>query len=350
MENGISVYAGLGYGVDDNLRLIHTAANLGMKRLFTSANIPESSPSSANFFEEFTEIITAAITNGFEIIIDVSPKNINEFELDRLTLRLDDGFSASQIVELSQTRKIQLNASTVTNEFLTILLNLGANFSNISALHNFYPHIYTGLSTYFFESQNKILHDFGIKVGAFVATLDGHRRPPFGEGLSTLEDCRNLTADLAARFLAALGIDFIIIGDGLPTYEECCAVSAITDNEVVMSARLLTNDPVAVTLLSNKFTRRPDGAKFVIRAVEGRGILKSLGTTVMANNFQVDRNFGDITVDNENFGRYAGEVQIVADVLPADMRVNIVARIVEEEFFLISCIKPGQKFSFRFIT
>ena len=349
MENGISIYAGLGYKPKENIELIKFAAQLGMKKIFTSTQIPESGIDGDNFFNEFAEIITAAATNDFEIILDVNPNNIEEFNVSGLTLRLDDGFSTEQIVELSKTSKIQLNASTVTNEFLTILLNLNANFSNISALHNYYPHVLTGLDTYFFINQNKLLHDFGISVGAFVSSLEGRRRAPLFEGLPTLEDCRNFSADLSARYLAALGTDFIIIGDGLPTEEECISVASVRENEVIMQVKLLTDDITSTELLKNTFTRRPDISKSVIRAVEGRQFLKQIGGVIEPDELFAKRNIGDITVDNITFGRYAGEIQIIEDDLPADSRVNTVARIVDEEIFLTDCIKPNQKFSFRFI-
>ena len=349
METGISVYAGLGYKQKENIELIKFAGKIGMKRLFTSTQIPESDSDGDNFFNDFAEIITAAATNDFEIILDVNPDNIEEFNVSGLTLRLDDGFTVEQIVELSKTSKIQLNASTVTNEFLTVLLNLNANFKNISALHNFYPHVLTGLDTYFFIDQNKMLHDFGISVGAFISSLEGKRRAPLFEGLPTLEDCRNFSADLAARYLAALGTDFIVIGDGMPTEEEVVSVASVRENEVIIQAKLLTDDLNSVELLKNTFTRRPDISKSVIRAVEGRKFLRQMGGTVESDNSPRERNFGDITIDNQKFGRYEGEVQIVEDVLLADERVNIVARIIDEEIFLTSYIKPNQKFSFRFI-
>lgn len=348
METGISIYAGLGYKQKDNIELIKFAAQMGMKRLFTSTQVPESSVDGDNFFNEFAEIITTAATNDFEIILDVNPENIEEFTVSGLTLRLDDGFSIEQIVELSHTCKIQLNASTVTNEFLTILLNLNANFQNISALHNYYPHVLTGLDTYFFIDQNKMLHDFGISVGAFVPSVKGKRRAPLFEGLPTLEDCRNFSTDLSARYLAALGTDFIIIGDGLPTEEEVVAVASVRENEVIIQAKLLTDDLMTVELLQNTFTRRPDISKSVIRAIEGRKFLKQIGGTIEPNN-SIERKYGDITIDNNKFGRYAGEIQIVDDILPADERVNVVAQIIDEEIFLSGYIKPNQKFSFRFI-
>ena len=347
MQKGISVYAGLGYTVQENLELIEFASSVGMKYLFTSAQIPEAADSE-NFFEELLPILTAATNKKFEIILDVGSEDAPLFNVEELILRLDDGFTTPRIAELSQTRKIQLNASTVTEDFLTELKNLNANFENITALHNFYPRPETGLDSYFFIYQNKILHNFNIAVGAFIPSRDGKRRPPIGEGLPTLEDCRNFSADLSARYLAALGTDFIIIGDGMPTFDECTAVSKVEGDEVIFNAQMLTDDEITKELLSKTFTRRPDVAKSVIRAVEGRKFLKSLGAHIKPDDSPKVRSFGDITVDNSNFGRYEGEVQIVEDILPADARVNVVAAARAEENFLTRYIKPGQKFSFRF--
>ena len=348
MQNGISIYAGLDYDSEENLSLIETAAALGFKRLFTSAQIPETSDAET-FLDDFTDILMVANTNGFEIILDVNSENFSQYDIAGITLRLDDGFSTQQVADMSRARKIQLNASTVTGEFLDDLLELGANFNNITALHNFYPHPCTGLDTYFFDNQNRLLHDLGIAVGAFVPSQKGKRRLPLREGLPTLEDCRNFSTDLSARFLAALGVDFIIIGDGQPTKEELQAVAAIQSDEVTFHAQLLSNDLITTEILSRHFTRRADVAKSVIRAVEGRQYLKETGGEIPPEEPSIQRSFGDVTIDNENFGRYAGEVQIVQDVLPADGRVNIAAHILDEEIFLMGYLKPRQRFSFKFI-
>ena len=349
MKHGISIYAGLDYDSEENLSLIETAAEMGFKLLFTSAQIPEAA-NTENFFDDFTDILTTAVTHGFEIILDVNADNFAQYDIDGLTLRLDDGFTPQQVAEISRARKIQLNASTITEEFLNTLDELGANFANISALHNFYPHPYTGLDTYFFDNQNRILHDFGIEVGAFVPSKDGKRRLPLREGLPTLEDCRNFTTDLSARFLAAFSVDFIIIGDGAPTHDELQAVAAIQSDEIIFRAQLISNDLTTAEILSRKFTRRADVAKSVIRAVEGRQYLKEVGGKIPhEEDLPIERSFGDVTIDNENFDRYAGEVQIVQDVLPADGRVNIAAHILDEENFLTGYLKPRQRFSFKFV-
>lgn len=348
MQNGISIYAGLDCGIEENLSLIERAAALGFKKLFTSTQIPETSDAE-NFQDDFEDILTTAVINGFEIILDVNVDNFAQYDINGITLRLDDGFTAQHVAELSRARKIQLNASTITEDFLNDLTDCGANFDNISALHNFYPHPYTGLDTYYFDNQNQILHEFGIAIGAFVPCHDGKRRPPLCEGLPTLEDCRNFSTDLSARYLATLGVDFIIIGDGQPTQEELQAVAAIQSDEVIMCAQLLTDDPTVTEILSRTFTRRADVSKSVIRAVEGRQYLKDLAAEIPADENIRERTFGDVTIDNENFGRYAGEVQIVQDVLPADGRVNIAAHILDEEIFLAGYLKPRRSFSFKFV-
>lgn len=345
MRNGISVYAGLGYSIDENIALIKEAALQGMSRLFTSLQIPEAADDE-KFFDDFAIIVATAMTYNFEIIVDVNSENISEFSFADITLRLDDGFDVSTIAELSKTHKIMLNASVMTRESLILLVNAGANFKNISALHNFYPHLYTGLDEKFFIDQNKIFRDFGIAVGAFVPSLNGRRRPPFFEGLPTVESCRNFSVDLSSRFLVSLDTDFIIIGDSFPTVEEIESVAEIDGDEIIMQAKILTNQDISAEILKYVFTCRPDISKSVIRGTEGRQILKLLGGTIEPENSS-ERKFGDITVDNKNFGRYAGEVQIVKNDLPCDLRVNTIATVLKEENFLLQYIKPRQKFSFR---
>ena len=348
MDNGIAVYAGLGATVAENIALIDRAAELGLKRFFTSTQIPEAMTDVEQFYEEFTAMIGAAVDNDFEIILDVNADNIIAFDFEEFTLRLDDGFDIGQVADLSRIHKIQLNASTITEEFLKALKNLDANFNNISALHNYYPHVYTGLENYYFSDQNKMLHDFGLTVGAFASSRDGIRRPPLGEGLPTLEMCRNYSTDLSARYLAAMGADFIIIGDGQPTEAELKAAAEVRNDEVILHARLMTVDSVSIELLSNEFTSRPEITRSVIRAVEGRKILSQLDKKIAPDENPAERTYGCITIDNEKFGRYMGEVQIVEDLLPADARVNVAAKILENENGLVNYIKPWQKFSFRF--
>ena len=350
MDNGISIYTGLNCSLEENLELIEMAASLGLRRIFTSVLIPEAD---SDLQAEFATVLVAAVENDFEVIIDVTPTTIADFDFafdfEQITLRLDDGFNPRQIAALSQIRRIMLNASTVTEELLQTLANLEADFSNISALHNYYPHIHTGLDINYFQQQNRLLKSFNMTVGAFVASLEGRRRPPFREGLPTVELTRNFTVDFTARYLTALGIDYIILSDSLPTFGECSSIADLTVGEVTIEAHSVTNDGASLKLLSQKFQSRPEVSYSIVRAENGRALAKELNLIIDPDNTPQPRGLGDITIDNSNFGRYMGEVQIVKSALPPDPRVNLVAQISKTDLLLLDALTSGKTFSFRFI-
>ncbi|MDU1630091.1 MAG: DUF871 domain-containing protein, partial [Lactococcus lactis] len=57
-----------------------------------------------------------------------------------------------------------------------------------------------------------------------------------------------------------------------------------------------------------------------------------------------ERSRGSITIDNCDYGRYMGEIQIVKNDLAADEKVNVVGKIIAEDRPLITFIGSGQKF------
>ena len=349
MDNGISVYAGLNCTVAENLALIEMAASLGLKRIFTSVTIPEAK---SDFIDEFAALLTIAIGNNLEVILDVTPETISTFDFaldfEQITPRLDDGFNPMQIAALSQTRRIMLNASTANESLLSSLSNLKANFNNIFALHNFYPQIYSGLDVAYYQAKNHLLHKFGITTGAFAASLNGRRRPPFSEGLPTVEFTRNFSTDFTARYLTALNTDFIIISDSLPTQDECKALSSLDRDKILLQASFTQsefNPSEMPNLLSKTFISRPEISPYIIRAANSR----NPNIHIKPLNNQQPRKPGDITINNADFGRYMGEVQIVKLDLPSDSRVNTIAHISDTDILLVEHINANQAFAFRFV-
>ena len=166
------------------------------------------------------------------LLVEFDPLDLPEFNpasfrmLGITTLRLDYGFSAEEMARLTHRfpeMRFQLNASTITNRILKDLQDAGTDFSHIDALHNFYPRRGTGLSEPALVHANILLHRYGIRVGAFVAS-QGRRRSPLGDGLPTLEEHRDEAAELSARHLVALGCDSVFLADSLPTDEEIQAI------------------------------------------------------------------------------------------------------------------------------
>ena len=354
MNNGISIYPGLDNLLEENLKLIELAATCGIKRIFTSFNIPEINKE--NFKRELDIILNIAKNNDMEIISDVSPKtrelldiDVNDLKgvknLGISTIRLDDGYNAEEIAKLSRNTEnigLQLNASAITQNFLNDLEKHNTNFNAIEALHNFYPRINTGLSEEFFANKNNLLKSYDIKVGAFISS-EGKKRGPIFEGICTLEAHRGINSSLAMRHLAALGVDFIFISESLPFRYEIEELARLENNEVILKINMFTKNSAIKNLLSNKFTARPDESRDVIRAKESRLLAK--GNIDPEN--AVDRPLGSITVDNALYKRYMGELQITKRDLPKDERVNVIAEIAKDELFMLKYVTPEKKFYFK---
>lgn len=358
MENGISLYPGLDNTPDENLALLERAAQAGIRRVFTSLHIPETDVAALK--QEIGSLLRAARRHHMEVISDVSPATCQLLDLPEFTptsfrmlgittLRLDYGFSAEEMARLTHRfpeMRFQLNASTITNRILKDLQDAGTDFSHIDALHNFYPRRGTGLSEPVLVHANILLHRYGIRVGAFVAS-QGRRRSPLGDGLPTLEEHRDEAAELSARHLVALGCDSVFLADSLPTDEEIQAIGQLQGDQVTLHAHYMTKDPVQRELLAHTFTSRLDEARDAIRAQESRPLLREMHATIHPDN-TTTHPIGAITIDNEGYGRYMGELQIIRVPQPSDPRTNVAAMIDESECNLLQYITPGRKFSFRF--
>ncbi|WP_322413567.1 MupG family TIM beta-alpha barrel fold protein, partial [Clostridium perfringens] len=108
------------------------------------------------------------------------------------TIRIDFGYSEEEIAKMSNNKygiKIQLNASTITEEFFNEHDKYSPNYNNVDALHNFYPRIGTGISEECMVDKNSILSKREIKPCAFVQS-NNRKRSPLKDGFPTLEDHR----------------------------------------------------------------------------------------------------------------------------------------------------------------
>lgn len=265
---------------------------------------------------------------------------------DLTFLRLDDGYTPEAMAALQKKypdRTLVLNASALTEDQLETLDRQGVDLGRVSALHNFYPHPHTGLSEEYMLRQNRLFHRYGIPVGAFAASQAG-KRGPLREGLPTLEQDRHRSVSLAARQLAALGIDGIYIGDDGPDRQELEALARVSGEVLELTLQVWEDRPLYSVLAGHVYETRPDEAEEVIRTVNSRALWK--GVEIPEYPFR-RCHAGDVTLDNPLYGRYAGELEICKTELPADRRVDVLGRIPEEERFLLRYLKGGKKFRFR---
>ncbi|MDD6569272.1 MAG: MupG family TIM beta-alpha barrel fold protein [Acidaminococcus sp.] len=342
LHKGISLYPGLGMPLDDMLQRLDEAAGLGVDRLFLSFHIPETDP--AAFDRQVAPLLSRARELGLATVGDLVPGK--PVPADLTSLRLDDGFTPEAVAALQRDypdRTLVLNASAVTEDQLEALQKAGVDFAKVEALHNFYPHPHTGISVPYFLKQNALLRQYGIPVGAFVASQAG-KRGPLQEGLPTLEQDRHRSVSIGARQLAALGAGTLYIGDDGPSREELQALCRLEEGVLELTLEVFQWRPYHDILATHVYETRPEEAEEVIRTANSRALWK--GVDIPEIPFRRCHP-GDVTLDNGRYGRYAGELEICKTELPADKRVDVLGRIPAEEQFLLQYLTGGKKFRFR---
>lgn len=358
MSFGISIYFGLDNTFDENIKLVNKAYELGIKKIFTSMHILES-----NFIDlkhQYKEFLAKYKSYDLDIITDISPNTFKILDLENMdfeslykfgikNIRLDFGYSEKEIAYISNNEynmKIYLNASTITEEFFKKFDSFNPNYKNIYALHNFYPRMGTGISEEFMIKQNLMLKSKNIKVGAFIQS-NNRKRSPLKEGLPTLEVHRDEIVDIAANHLFLLENDFVFIGDSLPSDDELLSMSHVEKDRVMLRVKLYNNDELIRQILNNNYSSRIDEARDCIRTNESRDLLKN----ILIEPVEYDDNlkYGDITVDNKNYLRYMGELQILKSNKNNDKRINKIAYVIKEDLHLLKYINGGRKFSFKIV-
>lgn len=338
-------------------RYIHQMNASGFKGIFTSLHIPEDDP---NVYVECLQKLGALAKNyHMDLVADVSPKsleylgyswkNANELIKWGVTgLRVDYGIDDQTIADLSNQMKVALNASTITEENITSIIRQGGDLANMEAWHNYYPRPETGLGLEDFNQKNQWLKTVGLKVMTFIPGEKALRAPLY-ERLPTLEKHRKTsTFSSFVEFDHNECVDHIYIGDpGISETSKEQIQQYIHEKVFALRIDVLTKDEELMKLLGTNHTNRLDAARDVIRSVEsrsyaskGKAVIKPLGIEA--------RSKGSITIDNSNYGRYQGEIQITKVDLPKDNKVNVIGKIVEEDISILEYMKAGEKFRFLF--
>jgi len=354
-ERGIAAYVGLGHSLQTNHNYLQLARSYGYTRLFTSLHIPEAE--SKLLLADFQEFIADAVHLGYSITADISPQtfamlgaNPSDFssfkKLGLSAIRLDDGFSPQQIAAMTATSglDIEINASTITPATLQQIYTAKADLNRLRACHNYYPRPETGMSFPLFTERCQLLRDYNIPVLAFIPSRSCPRGPIFA-GLPTLEKHRLICSQLAAKeLLASQLVDGVLFGDPLVLEDELAAVAALNPSYIELQVKVVADISTAEReILFAPHTNRTDPGEWVIRSQEARKICSAIIPARIA----MPRPLGAVTIDNQDYLRYMGEMQVVLSTLPADPRVNLVACIIPEEKFILNYIRPGQAFRLK---
>lgn len=336
---GISVYVGLDdYPIEETLKYLEKAKEYGVDFVFTSAHIPE-----ADIESKFQILLDKADELELPLVVDVSKRVMDKFRLPKSlgALRLDYGFTIEEVVEFSNTLPylIELNASNLSRAYLEKLKALNANFNNIRLSYNFYPKRYTGMDILNVLRLNNLYKEYGLKVLAYIPS-NSNKRPPLYDGLPSVESHRDLDIRQASYELFAVGCDGVCIGDAYinaDDFEKLCSLSDIYEIPIKVYDNLSKEE---LEVLSNIHTFRIDESSYLKRSSKSRGVKITPNNTTYIKPYMV-------TIDNELYKRYSGEVSIALKEMENKGSVNVVGCVSCDAHTLIDLIKPGSKFKFK---
>lgn len=315
--------------------------------VFTSFHIAEEADK--NYRAKAVEVCRRLKDGGYRIMADVSARTLRLFESPGLEqfadtmgidlLRIDYGMSDEELVALAGRRSIVINCSTVSRQ---TALRLGSAGKQVYGLHNFYPRPETGLDSRLFVKLNSEMRAAGIEPMAFIAG-DTMLRGPLYEGLPTLEEHRGIPPYAAYLSLAELyGIDGIFVGDGLITPPQYSLIEAYRGGVIQVPAELSGNYR---ELYGRVFTVRIDSPAPIARFAESREYSSAIPNLSISPCECIERAAGCITIDNRDYSRYQGEIQLAREPLGADKRVNVIGRVKPDYISLLPAIANGKSFT-----
>lgn len=332
----------------------------GFTRIFSCLLSVTKSPEEIK--EEFLQLNRFAHNLGYEVIVDVSPRVFGELgisyqnlvffhEIEADGIRLDQGFTGleeSLMTFNPYDLKIEVNMSNNTHTIDTIM-DYQPKESHLIACHNFYPHIYSGLSLEHFMSCTSRFKKHGLRTAAFVTSqVEGSYGPwPVTDGLPTLELHRYLPVEVQAKHLIALGgIDDIIISNCFASEEEMKALSSMRKDMVTFQVDLVSELPELMEkiVLEEMHFNRGDVSGNYLRSTQSRVKFKGEHFPLFHAPEIIRR--GDVIIESSLYGHYAGELQIALSDMKNSGKSNVVGHIAAEEHFIADAIKPWQKFNF----
>lgn len=288
---------------------------------------------------------------GYELIADVSKRTLKYFnnsdifaiakEYGISILRPDFGFDLDELKNIARNMPICLNATNLKIEEVDDILLSG---QQVYAMHNYYPRTETGLDEEFFRTKNKELLSRGIPVMAFISS-DINKRGPIYDGLPTLEYHRHLSPYIAyLDMVINYNIDNIYVGDGVISKGEMDLIDGFRSDNIIRIPIKTFSDQYDEVLFGRVYTIRDDSPRWLKRLMESRQF-SSFGQRINPGNIQ-PRKAGSITIDNERYRRYSGEIQVIIEDLPLDEKVNVIGKISEKYQDLSRFITNGRKISF----
>lgn len=354
MKKSIAIYP---HHISDKyIKKVHNAIDLAVKynfnEVFTSVHLPEYPLDEQ--LETLRLISSYAKKNNLEVTVDMGGHFIKEILEDKKYLgliktfnfdyiRLDYGYNFKQVKSLYSDLNIRgfvINASIYTKKEVDRVikqLNKIDKKLEIRACHNYYVRGESGLDGVFSLRQDSYFHRYNIPIYYCIPTHSNPRGPLYG-GLCTIEKHRNKSiSEIMSDLVLNYNLNAFMMSDEWLSEDE---FKEVDKTLALLKQPLKREETIEVRFLSSA-TAQEKGIvlqKHLFRHDSPYNFLRSQSSRQMAEfankikkNKSGKRKAGYITIDNELYKRYSGELQIVTRDYDVDEKVNVVAKIANED-------------------
>ena len=346
--------------VDDYVKL---AGKYHYDEVFTTIHLPEYSLDMQ--LEALRIIAKKAKEYHMDIVADIGGYFIDQLlnnhhpDLPVIDfIRLDYGYSIEQVSKLYHLLHLKgfvINASTYDHSSFDRLIKQFRNIDDkmeIRCCHNFYVRKESGLDELFAYKQDMFIRQYGLPIYYCIPSLNDPRGPLY-LGLPTLEKHRSMELDdIICDLYLNYDMSCFLLSDMWFSEEQ---LLLIDETLVTLTSPLKNIEEIAVCFeegISEKEKNivlgihqfRYDSPYDLLRSKSSRNMAEF--ASVISVNNTVFRKAGTITIDNERYKRYSGELEIVCKDMDSDDRVNVVARIDKKDIVKLRRFREGISYKF----
>ncbi len=266
-------------------------------------------------------------------------------------IRLDCNYNYAEVKSLYEKLDIEgfiLNASIYDKKRLAKEVSFLQRLDGckIKACHNFYPREESGLDQNFALLQDEMVHQYIDDICYFICSHTNPRGPIY-KGLPTIEKHRYMDPyDITKELITIYHADSIMLSDEFFSEEELKKINQAMmekENEVINIEVECFNDYYDDIVFKVHSFRYDSNDRF-LRSESSRAMSEFAKKIPVGNN--TERFAGAVTVDNELYCRYSGELQVVLQDELADERVNVVGKISKTDLEKLKRHRDGYQYRF----
>ncbi len=328
------------------------ASKYHFDEIFTSIHLPEYSLQQQ--LDTCRLISQQTKEHGLELTVDIGgyfieqllsdSEKLSDFKNMRADfIRLDYGYKKEEVKALYENLNIRgfvINASIYSKEEvddnLAFFKSLDENIE-IRACHNYYVRQESGIDDTCALKQDSYFEEYNVPIYYCVPTYS-HPRGPLHLGLCTLEKHRfKSISEVITDLYLNHNLNALMMSDewlGEKEFEEVEETLGLLQSPLdkyqqidVVFCPTATKEEKDIVLQDHLF--RYDSPYQYLRSQSSRQMAEF--ASVIKQNNMLERKAGDITIDNELYKRYSGELQVVTQDSSVDGRVNVVAKLANKK-------------------